>query len=844
MLLLISHTRFRQGAGKTTVVPTLLLNDMIQSGLGFGANIWVTQPRRISAIGVAERIASERGERVGETCGYSIKLEKKCSRKTRITLCTTGILLRRLQCDPDLANISHLIIDEVHERDINSDFALIILKELLQRRKTLKLILMSATFDKGIFAEYFEGCATVEIPGRAHPVQEFRLEDVLELTGYEVQEGSDYAVKANSDKKAERMSKAALKKLYHKKYSSKTIHSLSIVDESVINYELVAALVEHLSLNGEDGAILVFMPGMAEISNAIDELRKKELFQSEKVVIYPLHSSLATSEQTQVFEVPPEGIRKIVVATNIAETSITVSDVLYVVDAGRVKENRRDEIKEAPTLVDCWVSKASAQQRRGRAGRVRPGIAYHLFSTHTYDMELQEYQLPEISRVGIEDLVLQVLILDLGEPSIFLARALTPPSAVAMKSSLKLLEELGAVECQWQASFIESETCASLAETTTELTALGFHLATLPVEPRIGKLIIYGALFGCVEPALTIAAAMSSKSPFLSPFGNRDAADEARRTFSVDGSDHLTILEAFNQWKALRASSGERATNAFIRDSFLSRMTLFQMDELRKQYAALLGDIGFLASGYRFDGNTQGSKQTVPSDANVNGGNTDLLKAVLCAGLYPNIILAPRPLVNGTSKQEAGEMAFQSRSKGEVYLHPSTLSFSAKQLEYRYCCYREIMQTRKLYVRDATVVSPFALLLFGGALRVYHTEGVVTVDEWLKFRIDRTPATLVKYLRAQMESMLLRKIVAPDDDVSSTTEAKAVIESISTLLQHERRVKLGDAARTDGAEIVHPWNGSDHGAHGGRGRPRGGGGRGRQSGVRGRGQGRGRARNH
>ena len=303
------------GAGKTTVIPTLLFNDMIENGLGCYANIWVTQPRRISAISVAERIASERGEKVGETCGYSIKLERKCSSRTRITLCTTGILLRRLQCDPDLANISHLIIDEVHERDVNSDFALIILKDLLQRRKTLKLILMSATFEKGIFASYFNDCAVVEIPGRAHPVQEFRLEDVLELTGYEVQEGSDYALKDRPDNTVQKWSKTALKKLYHPKYSNTTIHSLSIVDESKINYEIVAALLEHLTIHSEDGAILVFMPGMAEISNTIDELRKKEVFQSDKVKIYPLHSSLSTSEQSQVFQVPPAGIRKIVVVS-------------------------------------------------------------------------------------------------------------------------------------------------------------------------------------------------------------------------------------------------------------------------------------------------------------------------------------------------------------------------------------------------------------------------------------------------------------------------------------------------------------------------------------------------
>jgi ATP-dependent RNA helicase DHX36 len=296
-------------------VPSLLLNDLILNGQGHCANIWVTQPRRISAIAVSERIASERGERVGDTCGYSIKLEKKCSKRTRITLCTTGILLRRLQCDPDLANISHLIMDEVHERDVNSDFALIILKELLNRRRSLKLILMSATFDKGIFEQYFEGCATVEIPGRAFSVQEFRLEDILQLTGYEVKEGSVCAYKDTPAKRVDRLSKTALKKMYYPKCDSKTIHSLSVVDESVMNYELVAELVHHLSLHGEEGAILIFMPGMAEISNTIDQLRKKELFQSEKVIIYPLHSSLSSSEQGQVFEIPPPGIRKIVVVS-------------------------------------------------------------------------------------------------------------------------------------------------------------------------------------------------------------------------------------------------------------------------------------------------------------------------------------------------------------------------------------------------------------------------------------------------------------------------------------------------------------------------------------------------
>jgi len=311
------------GCGKTTQVPQLVLDDMILRGCGAEASMIVTQPRRISAIGVSERVASERCERVGETAGYSIRLENKRSSKTRLLLCTTGILLRRLQCDPDLASVSHVFVDEVHERDLNTDFLLIVLKDLLARRKSLKLILMSATLNASSFSDFFGGCPVVSIPGRTFPVREHRLEDILQLTGYQVQENSDYAIKTNNSRPV-RFSKSALRKMYYPKYSSSTISSLAIVDESVINYELIAELVEHICLNNNEGAVLLFLPGMGEITKTIEELYKKELFQSSKTVIYPLHSSLSTAEQTAIFEVPPEGVRKIVVATNIAETSITI----------------------------------------------------------------------------------------------------------------------------------------------------------------------------------------------------------------------------------------------------------------------------------------------------------------------------------------------------------------------------------------------------------------------------------------------------------------------------------------------------------------------------------------
>lgn len=532
-----------------------------------------------------------------------------------------------------------------------------------------------------------------------------------------------------------------------------------------------------------------------------------------------------------MFQVPKNGIRKVVVATNIAETSITIEDVVFVVDAGRLKENRQDQINQMMTLVECWVSRASAKQRRGRAGRVRAGVSYHLYSSHTCQHDMQEYQLPEMLRVGLEDLVLQILLLDLGEPSVFLMKAVNPPSALAIRNSLQLLEGLGAVDCKWGENNGEDiinrngtdnvSSCNSL-DVSSGLTALGFHLATIPVDPRVGKMMIYGALFGCIDPALTIAASMSARNPFVSPFDKRDEADAARKTFAREGSDHLTTLEAFNQWKTMR-SKGNRAVQLFLRENFLSRMTLFQMEDLRKQYAKLLIDIGFLPKSFRMDRYLTTSKE--PSEGNVpnnNITNMHMMKAVLCAGLYPNIIVASRD-----QKNPIGSCPFQSRKGYNVYLHPSTVSFSDEKLDSNYCCYHEIVKTTKVYVRDCTPVSEFALLLFGGNLKAYQTHGVVTIDDWLRFRISAKSATLVKHLRAQMEKMLLKKIIRPEEDIIGSPEGTALIKAVSTLFESETKDDSGTSNAVLNSDAhKDKANGSSH--YGGR---------------RGRGEGRGRGSN-
>lgn len=290
-------------------------------------------------------------------------------------------------------------------------------------------------------------------------------------------------------------------------------------------------------------------------------------------------------------------------------------------------------------------------------------------------------------------------------------------------------------------------------------------MATLPVHPRLGKMMIYGALFGVFDSCLTIAAAMTCRSPFISSFENKGAAGLAKSGFAPD--DHISVLLAFNQWRDLRQKDGRQARN-FLRENFLSYTSLSNMLQLRRQLEKYMLDIGFslpASSSYLLS---------------VDSNDMHLVRAVIAAGLYPNIIVAPQVF----SGKTAGEVAFRGR-QGEVYLHPCTNAFSAHRLASRYCCYHEIVKTSKVFVRDCTTVSKFAILLFGGALKVYQSHGIVVVDDWLTFRIQAKPATLVKYLRNTIEALLLETIMNPQLDVSGTSKGKAVIDTVSALLKME-----------------------------------------------------------
>ncbi|GBG62911.1 hypothetical protein CBR_g34283 [Chara braunii] len=455
------------GSGKTTQVPQYILDDMLEREEGAICNIICTQPRRIAAVSVAERVAEERCEHSPgspeATVGYHVRLDAARSASTRLLFCTTGILLRRFASDPDLAEVTHVIVDEVHERTIQGDFLLVILKDLLEKRKKspnlpkLRLLLMSATVDPSLFSQYFGGCPIISASGRTFGVETHFLEDVYETLEYRLTSSSDAALHGQYDMNRKKTAKnlvassrgrqdlvrsgwgddasldeAMVNSNYDEKryvnYSERTHKNLALVDEEKIDYDLLEELIIHIDTNYEPGAILVFLPGVAEIQALLDRLTVSPRFGGLRSSwLLPLHSSVSPADQRRVFLRPPENIRKIVVATNIAETSITIDDIAYVVDSGKHKENRYNPRKGMTCLVEAWISRANAKQRQGRAGRVREGHCFALYTKHRHSVLMRMYQLPEMLRVSLVELCLQIMVLNLAPVSSFLAKTIHWP---------------------------------------------------------------------------------------------------------------------------------------------------------------------------------------------------------------------------------------------------------------------------------------------------------------------------------------------------------------------------------------------------------------------------------
>ncbi|XP_011611798.2 putative ATP-dependent RNA helicase DHX57 isoform X2 [Takifugu rubripes] len=817
------------GCGKTTQIPQFILDASLKGPAGQVANIICTQPRRISAISVAQRVAQERAEQLGNSVGYQIRLESVRSPATRLLYCTTGVLLRRLEGDAELGGVTHVIVDEVHERTEESDFLLLVLKDLVVQRSDLKIILMSATLNAHLFSDYFYNCPSIHIPGRTFPVDQFFLEDAIAKTNYVLEDGSPYmrsgkpAVSSTSgrgttgarevvedlgddlwnfmsfcnkdfvkDSIPDKQLSLQELTLRYKDTKKSVLKTIAAMDLDKINMDLVENLLEWIVDGKHDyppGAVLVFLPGLAEIKMLYEQLMSNRMFNnrgSKRCAVYPLHSTLSNEEQQAVFSCPPEGVTKIIISTNIAETSVTIDDVVYVIDSGKMKEKRYDATKSMESLEDTWVSRANALQRKGRAGRVASGVCFHLFTSHCFQHHLAEQQLPEIQRVPLEQLCLRIKILDVFSEqmleSVF-SRLIEPPATESLDAAEQRLQDLGALTAD------------------EKLTPLGYHLACLPVDVRIGKLMLFGAIFRCLDPALTIAASLAFKSPFVSPWDKREEANEKKLAFALANSDHLALLQAYKGWCSA-ARNGYQAGFRYCRENFLSWRGLQEIASLKRQFAELLSDIGFIKEGLRArvierlgSKGSDGVLEATGPEANLNSDNIRLMSAMLCAALYPNVVQvrAPQENYKMTSKgamkmhPKANELRFVTKNDGCVHVHPSSVNYTVRHYNSPYLVYHEKVKTSRVFIRDCSMVSVYPLVLLGGGqvnMELHRGEFVISLDDgWIQFGASsHQVAELVKMLRWELDQLLEDKIRSPSMDLCSCPRGSRIIHMIVHLI--------------------------------------------------------------
>ncbi|KAF9331170.1 hypothetical protein BG006_005964 [Podila minutissima] len=829
------------GCGKSTQVPQYLTEFMMEEGLGDQCDIVCTQPRRISAISIANRVSEELGDsrnsagKPGTLVGYQIRLESKVAPTNVLKFCTTGILLRRLESDKTLKGVTHLVIDEVHERTLESDFLLIILKKLLPRRPDLKVILMSATVDSARFSGYFSGCPVLEVPGRTFPVHAQFLEDVIDTTGYTLEEDSEYAIRLYKDIRSKGSvdiaGKGASRQTVQLQWDNdageyaaseaearvsmvdsldddafqgpivknRTNQMLNRIDENRINYELIQLLLEYICFPKdrraqsaaavaaqdlhipEEGAILIFLPGMPEIRKLFDNLKVNRRFGNEaQFSLWPLHSSVSSEGQSQVFDVPPPGIRKIVLATNIAETGITIPDVTIVIDTGKSKQIKFDEKKRVTTLQERFIARANARQRRGRAGRVQEGVCFHMFSKTTFEEYMPEYQMPEIMRMPLEELCLMIKMCELGDIAEVLGSALDAPPLKAIENAIQALQDVRALT------------------KTEELTPLGIHLCNLPVDVHIGKMILFGSIFKCLDPILTIAAMLSFKSPFVTPFGAEDEADAAKSRFKLADSDMLTWYNAYLGWRQAYQTKPNKISD-YCRKNFLSHQNLMMMEDMKKQFLGFLVGTGFV----RVDKETKrelGRERfnhkiafcPVVPEYNQHQRSIPVLNAAITAGMYPKVMFRSDTL-----------KAYVTGPKQEtVWIHPSSVNFTKGGVAASgptgpdsspWFAFNSLVKSSRMYVWESCRVGQFPLVLFGGELNVKHHAKLVTVDKWIQFKCHAKTAVVFKMMREELDKILQKRIDDPEQAMMEREE-RWLAMIVAILEGEDDSVRLEDKA--------------------------------------------------
>ena len=729
------------GSGKSTQIPQLIFEELAAQQMGSQVNIFITQPRRISATSLARRVATEMGTELGDLVGYSIRGESMKSAATRVHFVTTGYLLRLMSSGHLLLDqlCSHLIIDEVHERTQEIDLLLLLLKEkiLPVRNRAasgcppLKLVLMSATAEIDRFRRYFPGTALATVPGTLHPVEEHYLHDIYNLFPEKT------LPKHLSADNPPKTTKAA-------------------VDGKHFDVGLYVSLIKHLhqrEASSVNAAILCFLPGIAQISKLQQALEGEGCGNMR---IFVLHSSLDMKEQQKVFQSSPRH-RKVILATPIAETSITIPEIVYVIDSGRANSLLLDPSRNIVKLGEHAISQANARQRKGRAGRCQEGHVYRMY-THQEYQRFDANETPEIQRLPLHQLCLAVLSLQLN-PEKLLARLIDPPSAQQITDSMAMLHTVGAL---------------GQREGRTVLSPLGAHLACMPTDIHIAKLLVFSSLLGCVEPMLTIAAYLSHKSPFK-PVQRDDpnAAQYAaqRALFRCPSkSDLMTVVRLYDRWLAERGKS-RRLGIEFCERLQLSVATLEEMTVTRRQLKSYLTAQGFEIT-------------------NAQAGEHRVCNACFTAAFWPNIIHAKhpapkfQPTAHGSVEvdPEAHEIKHFLKNGIRSFIHPQSFYFNERRFETNWLCYAQMMETKKVYVRDISMIWPMSIILFGGtSLLIKYEEQTVLIEDWIEFGLRPSTAFLLSELRVQLDAILAEKFASPQITLSNSY----LIDTILALLKSD-----------------------------------------------------------
>ncbi|MEZ6116915.1 MAG: ATP-dependent RNA helicase HrpA [Pirellulaceae bacterium] len=587
------------GSGKSTQLPKLCL----EAGFGTSAMIGHTQPRRIAARSVADRVAEELGCSLGQEVGFKIRFTDKSSDRTLIKVMTDGILLAETQTDRFLENYDAIILDEAHERSLNIDFLLAFLHQTLQRRRDLRLIITSATLDAERFAAHFGNesgpAPVIQVSGRTYPV------DVQYRPLQEDERGETDV------------------------------------------YTGIVAAVDELSRIGS-GDVLVFLPTERDIREATKRLRSSHVANQANTLILPLYARLSAAEQNKIFQTGKH--RRIVLATNVAESSLTVPGIRYVVDSGTARISRYSPKVKVQRLPIEAVSKASADQRKGRCGRLGPGVCIRLYSAEDYDAR-DRYTTPEIRRTNLASVILQAKALRLGE--IESIPFLDPPRPDAIRDGYKTLFEIGALDAK------------------RELTDIGRRLARLPVDPRVGRMVLAADSNGCLAEVLIIAAALEIQDPRERPLEKQQAADQAQQKFQDERSDFISYLKLWDMYHHWKESLSKSQVKKACQQNFLSVNRMYEWTEIHRQLKELA--------------KANGLKQSARKD------DYNLIHQSLLSGLLSGVAL------------RTSDFEYTGAGGVKFHLWPGSGVFSKKP---KWIFAAELLETTRRYGRNVAVIQP------------------------------------------------------------------------------------------------------------------------------------------